>query len=109
MLKTLPTNSSALAESAVLQLGEIAASTAQAVSRDRSDEGSADSLFEHFDWLYIFCREKLFRDDTGRMIQALWPGDMPSVGKKLIDLGCGPGSRYPILTRARQSFFLRAS
>lgn len=55
------------------------------------NEASSDSLFEHFAWLYIFCREKLFRDDTARMIKALWVGGRPKPGDKLIELGCGPG------------------
>ncbi|MDP9254739.1 MAG: class I SAM-dependent methyltransferase [Verrucomicrobiota bacterium] len=50
-----------------------------------------DSLFEHFAWLYIFCREKLFRDDTEWMIRALWPEGKLVPGEKLIELGCGPG------------------
>lgn len=93
MLKTLPTNPTSLSKSAVFQLGEIAGagSTPQAVPRDRSAEGSAESLFEHFAWLYIFCREKLFRDDTQRMIEALWPEGMPRGEEKIIELGCGPG------------------
>jgi ubiquinone/menaquinone biosynthesis C-methylase UbiE len=94
VLKTLPPDPTALAESAVLQLGEIVGTgptPPQAVSRDRPAEGSADSLFEHFAWLYIFCREKLFRDDTRRMIQALWPDGTPRAGEELIELGCGPG------------------
>jgi ubiquinone/menaquinone biosynthesis C-methylase UbiE len=48
-------------------------------------------LFEHFAWLYIFCREKLFRDDTKRMLRAVWPEGEPAPGEKLIELGCGPG------------------
>jgi arsenite methyltransferase len=52
---------------------------------------SPDSLFEHFAWLYIFCRERLFRDDTERMIRALWPSLKPAPGEKVIELGCGPG------------------
>jgi ubiquinone/menaquinone biosynthesis C-methylase UbiE len=91
VLKTVPSNPSALAESAVLQLGEIAGPATQAVSRDHPAESSADSLFEHFAWLYIFCREKLFRDDTLRMIRALWPEGMPPPGERLIEFGCGPG------------------
>src|SRR5712691_4038128 len=51
----------------------------------------ADSLFERFAWLYIFCREKIFRDDTGRMIAALWPEGRPSARTRLVELGCGPG------------------
>jgi arsenite methyltransferase len=50
-----------------------------------------DSLFEHVAWVYVFCREHLFRDDTERIITALWPGGPPSVGTRLIELGCGPG------------------
>jgi arsenite methyltransferase len=58
---------------------------------DEESEASSDSLFEHFAWLYIFCREKLFRDDTGRMVKTLWPSGRPAPGQKLIELGCGPG------------------
>jgi arsenite methyltransferase len=50
-----------------------------------------DSLFERFAWLYIFCREKLFRDDTDRIISALWSDDIPRENLRLIELGCGPG------------------
>lgn len=50
-----------------------------------------DSLFERFAWLYIFCREKLFRDDTDRMISALWQNGAPPKNTELIELGCGPG------------------
>lgn len=62
----------------------------------------SESLFERFAWLYIFCREKLFRDDTKRIIAALWPDGEPERSSNLIELGCGPGfyscrlaSRYP--------------
>ncbi len=58
---------------------------------EEADDASADSLFEHFAWLYIFCREKLFRDDTERMIRAIWPNGRPAAGEKVIELGCGPG------------------
>lgn len=51
----------------------------------------ADSLFERFAWLYIFCREHLFRDDTARMARFLWKGCGPPAGSRLLDLGCGPG------------------
>ena len=51
----------------------------------------SESLFEHVSWLYIFCREKLFRDDTDRIITALWPNGDPKSGHKMIELGCGPG------------------
>src|SRR5258708_35498005 len=50
-----------------------------------------DSLFEHATWAYAFCREHLFRDDTRRIITALWPNARPDPGAQLIELGCGPG------------------
>jgi arsenite methyltransferase len=50
-----------------------------------------DSLFEHATWAYAFCREHLFRDDTRRIITALWPDEHPAPGTTLIELGCGPG------------------
>jgi len=50
-----------------------------------------DSLFEHATWVYAFCREHLFRDDTNRIITALWPQGRPIPGTTLIELGCGPG------------------
>ena len=60
-------------------------------SGEQMGAGSDDSLFEHFAWLYIFCREKLFRDDTQRMVRALWPKGSPAAGEKVLELGCGPG------------------
>ena len=60
-------------------------------TEERTSNSSTESLFEHFAWFYIFCREKLFRDDTERMILALWPGGIPAAGENLIELGCGPG------------------
>ena len=53
--------------------------------------GAEDSLFERLSWLYVFFREKLFRDDTERFIRALWPDGSPAAGTRLIELGCGPG------------------
>ena len=50
-----------------------------------------DSLFEHATWAYAFCREHLFRNDTRRIITALWPDERPAPGTTLIELGCGPG------------------
>ena len=50
-----------------------------------------DSLFEHAAWFYAFCREHIFRDDTKRIITALWPDGHPVPGTTLIELGCGPG------------------
>src|SRR2546423_1147966 len=52
---------------------------------------STDSLFERVAWLYAFCREHLFRDDTKRIISTVWPNGGPQNGTKVIELGCGPG------------------
>jgi arsenite methyltransferase len=52
---------------------------------------STDSLFERVAWLYAFCRERLFRDDTARMISAIWQNQTPAPGTKIVELGCGPG------------------
>lgn len=49
------------------------------------------SLFEQFPSLYAFLREHLFRDDTERIITALWPTGTPPSDSRLIELGCGPG------------------
>lgn len=57
----------------------------------RTDLSRPDSLFERFDWIYIFCREKIFRNDTLRVIDALWPDNRPISGVRLVELGCGPG------------------
>ena len=61
-----------------------------------------DSLFERVAWLYAFCRERLFRDDTVRIIAALWPDGSAPPGSHVVELGCGPGfystrlaKRYP--------------
>ena len=92
MLKTLQSQSAALADPAVLPLNSTAVAPAlPPVAADELGDTSSDSLFEHFAWLYIFCREKLFRDDTERMIRVLWPNEKARAGEKLIELGCGPG------------------
>ncbi len=66
---------------------------AAALSRPADDtaDGEMDSLFERFPWLYIFCREHLFRDDTERIAAALWPTGAPPARSHLLELGCGPG------------------
>ncbi len=56
-----------------------------------SEDAESDSLFERFAWLYVFFREKIFRDDTERIVRALWPNGNPPRGTRLIELGCGPG------------------
>src|SRR5205809_3380177 len=92
MLKTLQSQSAALSNPAVLPLNSTAVAPAlPPVTADEPGDTSSDSLFEHFAWLYIFCREKLFRDDTKRMIHALWRGGKPLAAEKIIELGCGPG------------------
>ncbi len=50
-----------------------------------------ESLFERFPWLYTVCREHLFRDDTERIVHALWGAGSPSKGAHVLELGCGPG------------------
>ncbi len=55
-------------------------------ARERSE-----SLYEQVSWLYIFFRERLFRDDTALIKKALWPSAPPRPGSKMIELGCGPG------------------
>jgi arsenite methyltransferase len=57
----------------------------------RAPAESTDSLFERVAWLYAFCRERLFRDDTDRIISALWHTQSPASGTRVIELGCGPG------------------
>src|SRR5438046_9695224 len=52
---------------------------------------STDSLFERVAWLYAFCRERLFRDDTDRIISALWQAQKPTDGTHVIELGCWSG------------------
>lgn len=49
------------------------------------------SLFERFSWVYAFCRERVFRDDTDLIAAVLWGGSLPDAGCRLLDLGCGPG------------------
>ena len=60
-------------------------------SARNTDKEDAISLYEHVAWVYAFCREHVFRDDTQRIIGALWPNGRPRPGTKLIELGCGPG------------------
>jgi arsenite methyltransferase len=57
----------------------------------RSESSSDMSLFERFPGLYAFFRERLFRDDTERIVESLWPDMPPVLGSTLIELGCGPG------------------
>lgn len=63
------------------------------VAQDQPSSSSkpTDSLFERVAWVYAFCRERLFRDDTDRIISALWETRTPMSGDRVIELGCGPG------------------
>lgn len=67
------------------------ASTAAKIERLQCGQRDHDSLFEHVAWVYVLCREHLFRDDTERIIAALWAKAPPNPGTRLIELGCGPG------------------
>ncbi|HSP46140.1 MAG TPA: methyltransferase domain-containing protein, partial [Chthoniobacterales bacterium] len=92
MLKTFQSEPTGLTDQAVLPLSQASGVPAiVSVPAEETSDASSDSLFEHFAWLYIFCREKLFRDDTERMIAALWPNGKPVPGEKVMELGCGPG------------------
>ena len=94
MLKTFQSEPAALSQPTVLPLTQASPPNGLVPITSAHEEGedsSSDSLFEHFSWLYIFCREKLFRDDTTRMIKTLWPAGGPGPGEKVIELGCGPG------------------
>jgi len=57
----------------------------------RIDQPADSSLFERFPWLYAFLRERVFRDDTDRIVASLWPESAPTGGSNLLELGCGPG------------------
>jgi len=57
----------------------------------RIDQPVDSSLFERFPWLYAFLRERVFRDDTDRIVASLWPESAPVGGSNLLELGCGPG------------------
>jgi arsenite methyltransferase len=50
-----------------------------------------ESLYERFPWLYAFCRDHLFRDDTEKIALALWPAGIPREGANVVEFGCGPG------------------
>lgn len=50
-----------------------------------------ESLYERFHWLYAFCREHLFRDDTEQITASLWPDGVPPESSHLLEIGCGPG------------------
>ena len=57
----------------------------------RPPANELESLYERFPWLYAICRDHLFRDDTDKIVAALWPAGAPSEGETLLEIGCGPG------------------
>ena len=70
----------------------------------RELEPNTKRLFEDCAWLYAFCRERLFRDHTEEITQALFPDGNPSEDTSVVEVGCGPGfyarrlaQRYPAL------------
>lgn len=95
MLRTLPTSPLPIPTEPVFPLTPPRIPERRAVeaptTKGKPVDSSPESLFERFAWLYIFCRERLFRDDTERMIQAVWPEGKPLPGENVIELGCGPG------------------
>jgi ubiquinone/menaquinone biosynthesis C-methylase UbiE len=67
-------------------------------------ERDARHLFEDCAWLYAFCREHLFRDQTEEIAHALFPNGVSSGSMSMLEVGCGPGfyarrlaRRYPAL------------
>ena len=58
---------------------------------DEKEPAAGESLFDRFGWLYSFFRERIFRDDTDRIVRSLWSGGEPEPGTRLMELGCGPG------------------
>jgi ubiquinone/menaquinone biosynthesis C-methylase UbiE len=77
-----------LEESAVNRLATSLAQHSYA-TKDIADQ--SESLFERIPWLYAFYRERVFRDDTNRIVMALWPKTPPARGTTVLELGCGPG------------------
>lgn len=77
-----------LEESAVNRLAKSLAPTAFP-PQDNFDQ--SESLFERMPWLYAFYRERVFRDDTNRIVGTIWPNGRPASGTTVIELGCGPG------------------
>lgn len=61
------------------------------MSAIRLEPGRGETLFDRVPWVYAFCREHLFRDDTERIVAHLWPRGAPLAGAVVVELGCGPG------------------
>jgi arsenite methyltransferase len=74
----------------VKPLSPSAATVVPAGLRGR-ETATVESLFEQFAWIYIFCRENVFRDDTSRIIRRLWGNGAPPPQAQILEVGCGPG------------------
>ena len=61
------------------------------VSQNGQLTAHPESLFDRFPWLYAFCRDHHFRDDTGRIAASLWTAGVPPADSRLLELGYGPG------------------
>lgn len=64
--------------------------SACSLSKTKS-ESETRSLFEDCAWLYAFCREHLFRDQTEEIVHALFPDGVSSDSTSVLEVGCGPG------------------
>lgn len=53
--------------------------------------GSSGNVYDRFAWMYAFCREHLFHDDTELIVSMLWGSGGPPGDTRLLELGCGPG------------------
>ena len=85
------TNFTATAAAPVEISTMLAPTRSRPASLEQPAECNEDSLFERFSWAYVFLRERCFRNDTPRFVQALWPDQPPDSDTQLIELGCGPG------------------
>jgi arsenite methyltransferase len=61
-----------------------------AASDCRQAGSETPDLFEEAHWLYAFCRERLFRDDTKQIARTLFGTDT-APDARVLELGCGPG------------------
>jgi SAM-dependent methyltransferase len=54
-------------------------------------ERGAGSLYDEAAGIYAFLRERVFRDDTERIVSALWTDGRPGRAEHVVEAGCGPG------------------
>ena len=57
----------------------------------RAESPTVETLFDRVPRVYAFVREHLFRDDTDRIVESLWPASPPPAGATMGALGGGPG------------------